>query len=84
MVKNYRKSGKGAEIAELALKLWENGGDRLVMQAFMIDQTDNMKIGGESGKKWLYLGSLRNGKRDGKGKTVWTNGTQYEGEWRND
>ena len=32
----------------------------------------------------VYIGSFVNGKKDGKGKFIWQNGTIFEGIWKND
>ena len=29
-----------------------------------------------------FIGSFVNGKRDGRGKMVWKNGEEYDGDWK--
>lgn len=50
----------------------------------MADNVDNMKIGSEGKRNWLYVGDLKNGKRNGKGKMVWSHGAKYEGHFKED
>jgi hypothetical protein len=38
----------------------------------------------DSGVTGLYTGYMRNGKRHGKGTIKWSNGQEYNGEWKDD
>ena len=37
---------------------------------------------GTNGNKFEYIGELKDGKPNGKGKAIWPNGDAYEGEWK--
>ena len=43
-----------------------------------------MKVGAENKKAWLYYGELKNGKKHGKGKMIWSHGAKYEGTFKDD
>ena len=39
---------------------------------------------GSEGEMAQYKGYFRNGKREGRGKIIWADGSCFEGEWKND
>lgn len=41
-------------------------------------------MGGSEYEMATYKGEWRNGKREGKGKMVWADGSSFDGIWKND